>query len=320
MPEDISSDTGTATIDVESMSDRIGASLGEELIGRQTEPSETPGVQEAPSPKEQAAPPTQSVPQAYEVPKSWKKDMHEKWGGIAPEAQAYIIEREKQLLDGFSTFKPIQDAISPHLEFLNRANIPVARAVASLLQAQRRLTEGTLDQRKAAYRELGQNLQLLEEAAQAQPAIQVDPAIQSVQTKLQAIEQQLASERQAQMDRVHAENQKLVDAFWSDTKAHPYVEEVADDMAIFIRQGSSLQEAYDKAVRTNEAVYAKEQARLLTEAEAKWKEKARLDALPKRKAASVNLKSSGDGPEPTEPVGSLNDTIRSGLKAIRARS
>jgi hypothetical protein len=91
-------------------------------------------------------------------------------------------------------------------------------------------------------------------------------------------------------------------------------------MQLFIRQGASLQEAYDKAVRINDAVFQKEQARILTEHEAKLKETARLAALPKKKAASVNLSSDRDGPEPTEPLGTMEDTIKKTLKQIRQRA
>lgn len=321
--DDLASDTSVATMDYDAAADRIGASLGEDLIGkRQTEPVETPGLEPTAAQPEPTQQPTPQPVQTYEVPKSWKREMHEHWGKVTPEAQAYIIEREKQLLDGFQSFRPIQDAITPHQDYLSRRGASPAQAVAALLAAERRLTEGPIEQRRAAYQEIGRNLQLLDDAAQqnGQPQTPVDPVVQTLQQRLEAIERQAQAERQAKIDAIRTENQKAVEAFAADTKAHPYFDEVANEIAILVSQGYSLQDAYDNAVRMNPVTFEKEKARLLTEAEAKWKENARLSSLPKKKAASVNIKSDRDGPEPTEPVGTIEDTIKSTLKSIRGRA
>lgn len=314
--EDLASDTSTESTDYSASVDRIGSMLGSDILGK-SEPHESVQSEE-PAPASTTPANGTPAPQTYEVPKSWKKEMHEHWGKVTPEAQAYIIEREKQLLDGFSTFRPVQDALTPYMDWLQRSNIRPEQAVRALFEAQMRLTQGPMEARKAAFKQLQQNLGLMEEAAQAQQA-PIDPAIKTVQEKLSALEQHLQQQQEAQIQQISAANKKLVDEFAADTKAHPYFDEVADEMAIFIKQGFSLQEAYAKAVRVNEAVWAKEQARLLTEAEAKWKENARLSALPKKKAASVNIQSDQDGAEPTEPLGSIEDTIKRTHKLIRAR-
>lgn len=316
---ELATDSSAETVDYSESIDRISGMLGEDLIGKQHDPVETPGLPEEPA--QTQAPVQAQAPQTYEVPKSWKKEMHEHWGKVTPEAQAYIIEREKQLLDGFSTFRPVQDAITPYMDWLQRSNIRPEQAVQSLFNAHMRLTQGPMEARRAALKQLQQNLGLTEETPQAQEqAAPVDPSVKAIQDKLSTLEQHLQSQQEAQIQKIRSENQKLVDDFAADTKSHPYFDEVADEMAIFIRQGFSLQDAYAKAVRTNEAVWAKEQARLLTEAEAKWKESARLASLPKRKAASVNIKSERDGPEPTEPLGSIEDTIRREHKKILSRA
>lgn len=316
---ELATDSSAETVDYSESIDRISGMLGEDLIGKQHDPVETPGLPE--EPVESPAPVQAQAQQTYEVPKSWKKEMHEHWGKVTPEAQAYIIEREKQLLDGFSTFRPVQDAITPYMDWLQRSNIRPEQAVQSLFNAHMRLTQGPMEARRAALKQLQQNLGLTEETPHVQEqAAPVDPSVKAIQDKLSTLEQHLQSQQEAQIQKIRSENQKLVDDFAADTKSHPYFDEVADEMAIFIRQGFSLQDAYAKAVRTNEAVWAKEQARLLTEAEAKWKENARLASLPKRKAASVNIKSERDGPEPTEPLGSIEDTISREHKKILSRA
>jgi hypothetical protein len=312
-------------MDYQAASDQIGNMLGEDLVGKR-EPAPTLTAQQSepvPAPTQEAQP-TQEPIKTYDVPKSWKREMHEHWGKVTPEAQAYIIEREKQLLDGFQSFRPIQDALTPHQEFLSRANIAPAQAVASLLHAQRRLVEGTDEQRWQAFQELAKHLghdkRLAQPQAQTAAAQPMDPAMQTLQQRVEAMEAQAKAQWEAQVNEIRTANMKAVDAFAADTKAHPYFDEVGTEMSILISQGYSLQEAYDTAVRMNPAVYAKEQARVLTEHEAKLKENARLAALPKKKAASVNIKSNGDGPEPTEPVGTLEDTIRSVYRAKLTRA
>lgn len=315
--EDLASDTSTESTDYSASVDRIGSMLGSDILGK-SEPHESVQSEE-PAPASTTPANGTPAPQTYEVPKSWKKEMHEHWGKVSPETQAYIIEREKQLLDGFSTYRPVQDAISPYLDWLQRSNIRPEQAVRSLFEAQMRLTQGPIEARRAAMEQLQKSLGLMPEPSPEQPTDQNGMALKSIQDKMNALEQHFQSQNEAQMRKIQAENEKMVNDFAADTKAHPYFEEVADEMAIFIKQGDSLQEAYAKAVRVNAAVSAKEQARLLTEAEAKWKENARLSALPKKKAASVNIQSDQDGAEPTEPLGSIEDTIKRTHKLIRAR-
>lgn len=312
-------DTSTATMD--SAVDRISSAIfGEDSL---TEPAETPGLETAPSepPTAEAAPaPDAAAPKTYEVPKSWKKEMHQHWGTLPPDAQAYVIEREQQLLNGFQQFRPISDALSPHLEYLNKQNIQAPYAIDSLLRAHRALTEGPIEQRRAYYEQLGRNLKIIQEQAQAQQTQQpVDPTVQALQQKLTALESAMLERQYREVEAVKSEVQKEVDTFAADTKAHPYFEEVSQDIAAFVSLGLSLQDAYDKAVWANPVTRAKEQARVLTEHDAKLKENARLNALPKKKAAGVNLKSDGDGKAPTEPLGSLEDTIRSVHRELRQR-
>lgn len=317
----------TSTIDYDAASDRIGTALFPPSL---SEPTETPGLSEQtaePVKAEEpsvATEPVQPTVKTYDVPKSWKKEMHEHWGKVTPEAQAYIIEREEQLLNGFKQFSPLRDALQPHLDYLNKQNIQAPYAIDLLLKAHRMLTEGPLEQRQAYYKQLGQNLKIVQEAAaqmqNGQAPAPVDPTIQAMKQELDSLKAQLQERAQRELDAVKTEVQKELDAFAADTKAHPYFTEVATDIAAFVSQGKSLQDAYDMAVWANPVTRAKEQARLLTEHDAQQKENARLSALPKKKAASVNLSSSGEGKAPTEPLGSLDDTIKSTMRELKQRA
>jgi len=319
-------DTGTMDEAVDRIS---GAIFGGD---RMEEPTETPGVSEAiqepvaEAPEVAAEPatpetPPVAAPKVYDPPKSWKKEMHEYWTKLDPTVQGYFVEREEQLLNGFKQFSPIRDALQPHLDYLNQQNIQAPYAIDSLLKAHRLLTEGPIEQRRAYYKQLGENLKIVEQAQQdGQGQQPIDPTVQAMQHKLASLEAVLQDRAQRELEEARTTVRKEVDAFAADTKAHPYFEEVATDIANFVSLGMPLQDAYDKAVWANPSTRQKEQARLLTEHEAKLKENARLAALPKKKAAGVNVKSSGDGVAPTEPLGTLDDTIRSVHREIRQRA
>jgi hypothetical protein len=318
------------TIDLEAASDRIGASV----FGPDTTPesgaeqiSETPGLEQAKEPVASVTTPEQPV--AIDPPKSWEKDMHPYWSKLDRKVQDYYIKREKQMLDGLEQYKqdaqyakPFREVLTPYQQMLQSLNMPPQQAVDALFKAHMRLTTGTPESRRQAYLDLGKNLQINLEQMQAAQGQQptVDPKLQELEQKFSAIEQQLTARQQMELQAAQATATKEVEAFASDAKAHPYFDEVATDIAAFVAQGKTLPDAYEMAVWANPVTRQKEIARVQTEHEAKLKETARLDALPKKRAAGVNIKSNGDGIASTGPVGSLEDTIREVHRDIKSRA
>jgi hypothetical protein len=232
------------------------------------------------------------------------------------------------MLDGLEQYKQaatfgktFHDVVSPYHEDFVRHGVEPQRAVQFLLEANRRLTTGTPESRQQAYQELGRNLGISAQPQQSgDPATQtpVDPRLQTIEHKLAQIEEmQLAKQREAYAA-AQATIKQEVDAFASDPN-NAFFEDVADDIAKFIKAGDSLQEAYQRAIWANPVTREKQmQARLQTEAE-KAKERARLDALPKKQAKSVNVRSRDTARSSTDPVGSLDDTLKETLAKIKAR-
>ena len=322
-------DTGAvATFDVAAAADKLGANLfngGEPIVDETPtpEPVETPASNETPAPASVAEPETPEAPiTARPAPKAWPKEMHEHWGKVAPEVQDYLEKREKQMLDGLDGYKAhaqfgraIDEAIKPYQHVLQSQGVDAPRAVQSLLQAHQRLTTGTAEQRAAAYHELGRNLGL---TGQESPA---DPAVQSLQERLARFEQRDAERDRTNYQQTLVKAQGEVEAFASDSKAHPYFDEIADDISELIRSGASLQDAYDKAVWMNPMTRAKEVARVQMETESKLKETSRLNALKASKASSPSVKARDTtrASATSKPVGNIDDTLRETLSEIRAR-
>jgi hypothetical protein len=136
------------------------------------------------------------------------------------------------------------------------------------------------------------------------------------------MQQTLTAREQADYHAAQTRVTQEVEAFAMDAKAHPYFNEVADDITVLLKGGvaTSLQDAYDRAVRMNPVTYAKEVAVAQQAEVAKQQENARLNALKAKTAASSNVRSRETKRTPTEPVGTIEDTIRETVRQQRART
>lgn len=330
--------------DFEASVERVADALGPDLIGER-EPADyedkievpaksahpsgetTPPVQPQPDATQQSAKTEQqpSTPQqAYEAPQSWAKEMRQHWGTLPPQVQGYLITREKQLLEGFNQFRPVQEALAPHADYLRQVGRTPHEAVSLLMTAQRRLTEGTPESREAAYRELGQMLGLGQSPASqpnglATETPPLDPTVAALQQELMAIKQAMMAEREQEIEQIRTKNMETVNTFAADP-AHPYFDEVAGEIPAFISMGKSLQEAYEMAVWANPITRAKQQAEALTAHDAKLRENARLSALPKKKAAGANVRSSGEERESTAhapDLAEIDNTVRAAHRKLK---
>ena len=105
-------------------------------------------------------------------------------------------------------------------------------------------------------------------------------------------------------DRARAKTEAEVNNFANDGN-HPYFDELADEIAIQIKAGKGLQDAYDTALFANPVTRAKEIARISSENAAKLKEKKRLEAEKAIKATSSNVRTIDTTRTPTEKKGAL---------------
>jgi hypothetical protein len=270
-----------------------------------------------------AAPEVPAVPTVRQPPKSWAKEKHEVWAKMPPEAQEYYETREKQMLDGLEQYKgghefasQLRKAFEPFAPSLKASGINEVQAVQTLLNAHYRLTSGTPDQRAAAYKELGRNLGLVEKDPNA-PAD--DPKVKALEERQAKLEQSLTQREQADLNAAKERVAKEVQAFASDPK-NPYFDQVSEDIVRLLNTGLALPDAYEKAVWANPVTRAKEIARVQTEEQAKLQAKAKEEAEAARKARSTNVRSADTRKAPTEPLGSMEDTMRETLRKIQSRA
>lgn len=314
--------------------------IGEAVYGPSSDPGEGPGMNEVTSAHEDEAAPSSVAPAStdastsptvYEPPKSWKQEMHPYWQKTDPKVQSYYLEREKQMLDGLEQYKTdatyakqLRESLAPYRQTIQQLGLNEIQAAKSLFQADHLLRHAPPEQKRAYAQQLLKNYGI-DLAASTESATSGDPIIDKLQQRLDAIQQRMTEQDRLDLERHqeevavrHASIMKDLNAFADDTAAHPYFDEVAYEIATFVSSGKSLQDAYDAAVWTNPVTRQKELARVQTEHEAKLKETARVSVPPKKRATGVNVRANDHGSTQTEPLGTLEDTIKGELRRIRS--
>ena len=318
--------TADSGFDIGAAMDSVATAMTDEpqkepVAEHSPESVETPEVDEAPVDQEVQQ---ESAPAVKAPPKSWSKDKHELWAKLPPDAQEYYEHREKQMLDGLEQYKgdatyarQLKETLQPYQAMLQSQGVDEVSAVKYLMNAHYQLTNGSDQSRRAAYDRIGKELGFVTAQAGQQEA-PIDPTVKALQEKLERLESGLSARQEAERREAYAKHMSVVEAFSSD-KANLYFGEVAQDMLPFIQQGMDLKDAYDRAVWANPVTRAKEQSRLQTEAQAKFKEKAKPEADAARRATSVNVRGAETRREPTEPKGSMEDTMREVLANQKRR-
>lgn len=267
---------------------------------------------------------------ARPAPSSWAKETHELWTKLPAEAQAQIEHREKQMLEGLSQYKEHQDfgramrdVTAPYKALLNSQGVDEVKAVQYFLDANYKLSQGSPEQKLAHLQKIAAAYGLSIGPQEQQQ--QVDPALRTLEEKVNHLTSTLTERQQAQYRETVKQTTSTVNQFASEKDAsgnlkRPYFDEVADDIVGFIQLGADLESAYDKAVYANPTTRAKEVARLQKEHEANLRNKSKVEAEAARKASSTNVRGRDTRRSPTEAMGTMEDTMKETLSAIKSRA
>lgn len=308
---------------VEDISSHLGFEIGESDTDTEIDVEvDAPALTEE-VPDAAAAPDkTEVQPVKRDPPKSWSKDKHALWERLDDEGKDYYTQREKQFLDGLDQYKgdaayakELRDVTAPYKAFLTSQGATEKEAVGMLLNAHYRLSSGTMEERQAAYQQIGVELGLVQGSA---PPL-VDPALKQLRDELNGIKSTLTAAQQAEQSARAAKANTEIEAFASDP-ANAHFNDVGQDMVRFVKEGMSLKDAYDKAVWANPVTRQKELDRIQTEAAAKLKEKAKTEGNAARRASSTNVRGVESRKAPTEPKGNMDQTMRDTLKSIKERA
>lgn len=241
---------------------------------------------------------------AIDPPTSWSREMREKWTGLPPEAQQYIAQRESEAHSQISrlgqqvkAFEPVARSLEQYRPTFERNGMDYAQGIEALLAAQAMLDANP----RAAIHEIARTYGVDLGAEPTQSDAMPTREALAMQAKIAELERQIAetrtdvvSTKQREAEQRQAALQSEVEAF---AKANPFFNDVEADIAELIpvirarepglSERQILQKAYDKAIRINDATFAKIEA----DRRAKEAEAAKIKAAEAKKVSSLNVRS-----------------------------
>ncbi len=260
-----------------------------------------------------------------EPPASWSADVKAKWATLPPDVQALIAKRESEVHERITTdgqrlkgYESLERVIAPRRAALAQSFGSEAAAVEQLFALSDWAGKDFPGFVRALAQQRGVDLKTLIDSP-AGPQGPVDPHIATLQAKVDKLDHERAARERAEQDAQARQIATTIATFsgqkTSDGKPmYPHFEKVRESMGALMDTGqaTSLEQAYVKAVRLNDELYAED----LKAKEADQKTAA--DAESKRKAeaarkANVSDPRSRSG-SPSAAARSLDDTILAELE------
>jgi len=273
--------------------------------------------------------PASGAPTEGEIiaPKSWKAEISAThWQSLPAEVKQEVLRREKEILDGITTYKEdatfgkrdkeVLTEFDPHLK---RLNIDPATAVQNTLRSYVGFMMAPPEQKAAAFGQIASQLGLspkeLADHFQAQATqAPIDPNIKVLSDKLDRV---LSVEEQRQVEARKTEVARGVDEFAKDK---PYFDQCANEIVYLIQTGLPLEEAYDRAIWLNPVTRKQLQDEHSKTLEAELRTRLLEEARKVGGVSLPNLKPAAVEGEPTAPLGTLDETMKETLSTIRKRA
>lgn len=308
----------------EGVSQEALDTMSEQVFGVKDEPKEK---EDALQQEEEKEKPDETKAEVKEeevkstLPASWKKDMQEKWDAIDPDTQSYFLQREQQMQDGLekdrgdaNLGRVMRDVMSPYSEMLKSQGLDESVMVKNLMNAHYRLSTSDDAGKEALIRQFAQSYGINLDGASTEQ----NPEIKALTSRLSQMEGQITAshEKTLQESRVRVESE--VEAFAADPE-HPFFDEVSDQIIKLINAGDSLEDAYQNAVWINPVTRQKEMDRATKEAADKAATDAKDEIRKAQKAKATNVKGRDTSKTPTEPTGTMEDTMRATFREIQSR-
>lgn len=241
---------------------------------------------------------------------AWKKSAQEAIRALPPETQQFIIEREQQFHKGIQQYKEdaqkgrsLGNAIAPHMEYLQQLNVAPENAINALLATERTLRTSDPESKAKAFLKLAHDYGV---DVNSLTNVQFDPYHHQLEQRLA---QQQAALESITRSRQIAEEAQLGQTIEQFAQSHEHFDEVRETMADLLDKGfaSDLNDAYAKAVRLNDGLYARAQAPQVNNLQ------RANEAAKAAKASAVSVKGSPTGvTRPPEPK-TTEDAVRQAM-------
>jgi len=247
---------------------------------------------------------------------AWKKEAQAALSALPPEVQNFIQEREGQFHKGIEKYKQeahlarnINKAIAPHVEYMQQLGVTPDVAFANLLQTERTLRTGSPEQKAQMFRQLAHDYGI--DASQV-AQMPFDPKMHQLQQELAQMRMQMSNTQASQQSAEVGEIEQSIEQF---SQSHEYFEDVKLHMADLLDKGfaTNLDDAYAKAIRLNDEVFGKYQAKQLEES--KRQDVLKADQAAKAaKAAAVSVRGAPTGVTHNPTPATTEDAVRQAMK------
>ena len=233
-------------------------------------------------------------------PASWKKDYHEVWQSADDRMKEYAWQREEQMKAGVQPLMEkariadqFQEVLNPYMETIRGLGIDAPKAVQALMEADHALRYSDPQQKQQLFLRLAQQYGVnFGDGSQLQQQ-SVDPNISALQQELNRVRGEVLSWKEQQEQ---AQNQSLLGEINNFAMKAEYFEEARPTMISLLQSGvaSTLEEAYEKALRLDDNLYQQVQQSQQAQVEAQQKVAAN-QAAKKARAAAVSVRSAAPG-------------------------
>ena len=274
-------------------------------------------AQEEVSEPVQAEPETQPEQPKHDPWKSWKKEAAEEMAKLPENVQKHIIERQDQFHKGLEQYKEaanyaktIDKSIAPYKEYLSQLGVTPEVAFPNLLKTERTLRIGSPQEKVEMFQKLAHDYGI---DLGALANIPYDSNLAQLKAQKEWLESQLQASQDFRQSHEDTQIQSAIDDFGSQ---HPHFEDVRLTMADLLDKGlaTDLSDAYAKAIRLDETVFAKVQAQ--QQANSKTAQLSRANqAAQAAKQSAVQVKGSPVGVKNQAAPKSTEDAVRMAFMA-----
>jgi len=237
-------------------------------------------------------------------PASWKKEYHDYWLKADPKLREYAWQREEQMKKGVEPLlskaqfaDSINQAIQPYVQTITGLGLKPEQAIANLMNADYTLRTASPEQKKQLFYQLARSygIQVDSPASQdGQPAApSVDPMVWQLQNELNMVRGEVMGWKQQQE---MVQNQQLLNEINDFSGKAEYFEDARPTMIQLLQSGvaETLEDAYEKAIRLDSALFEKVQSAQQAEIAAKQAAEKNRAAKAAR-AAAVSVRGSTPG-------------------------
>ncbi|ABR91435.1 Uncharacterized conserved protein [Janthinobacterium sp. Marseille] len=257
-----------------------------------------------------------------QAPNTWRKEAAAVWPTLPPEARAEIEKREADVHRGIEQYKvaaqfaqTVEKAISPYMQTIQQLGITPDVAIGELMAADHKLRYGQPAEKHAYFAQLAQtygiDLGAVTQHQQEQP--RVDPAVMALQQTVQSLVSKIQTQESSVQQQAQESLNSEIQSFAADPN-HSHFETVKPHMIALLQAGQAkdLSDAYEQAVYANPTTRA---SMLQQQVNARLEESTKK-AQAAKTAASVNTRTR-PSMAVSEPIGSMDDTIRATLRRLQ---